>query len=135
MQHDEHIYDCQRHPLIPCDSTWMSEAQKQYAESWKALAKKLIGQIQEEQKETHAMSTLKAEYNGFTGELVKLERKEGAITEDVGEVHTINAIYRLQKATIRYDLSIYDAEKKATISFDGVKLKDIKFLGGAVSFE
>lgn len=66
--------------------------------------------------------TMQVEYNGFTGELVKLERKENryAALPGIG----------IQ----RYNLSIYDAEKRVTHSFDGVNLEDIKFLGGAVSF-
>lgn len=54
-------------------------------------------------------------YNGFTGELVKLER------EEIGS-------YRL------YSLSIYDSEKKVTHSFTGVKLEEVQFSGGTVSF-
>lgn len=57
---------------------------------------------------------MKVSYNGFTGELVKLER----------------AFCR----PASYDLSIYDSEKQVTHSFTGVKLEDTKFLGGVVSF-
>lgn len=129
MLHDEHIYDCQRHPLIPCDSTWMSEAQRQYAESWKVLARKLIGQMlkeeqkKEEQKEAPIMGILKVEYNGFTGELVKLERLKNVFNMSPDGI-----------TAYLYNLSIYDSEKEATCSFEKVKLEDIKFLGGAVSF-
>lgn len=59
--------------------------------------------------------TVKVSYNGFTGELVKLERA------------FCNRGF--------YELSIWDAEKKVTHSFSGVNLKDVKFLGGSVSFE
>lgn len=124
MLHDEHIYDCQRHPLIPCDSTWMSETQRRYAESWKALARKLIGQmLEEEQEEAHTVNTLKVEYNGFTGELVKLERLKNVFNMSPDGI-----------TAYLYNLSIYDGEKEATCSFEKVKLEDIKFLGGAVSF-
>jgi len=34
-----------------------------------------------------------------------------------------------------YDLSIYDSEKKATHSFTGVKLENVKFLGVSVIFD
>lgn len=62
-------------------------------------------------------------YNGFAGELVKLERRTipGNFITDT-------------KAAIVYDLSIYGSEKQVTHSFSGVKLEDVKFLGGAVSF-
>ena len=55
-------------------------------------------------------------YNGFTGELDKLERG-----------------YRTSIGIV-YDISIYDSEKNVTHSFTGIKLEDVKFLGGAVSF-
>ena len=53
-------------------------------------------------------------YNGFTGELVKLEKT-------------------FCKPQF-YDLSIYDSEKQVTHSFTGVKFEDMKFLGGVVTF-
>lgn len=57
---------------------------------------------------------MQVSYNGFTGELVKLEKS-----------------FCNTKA---YDLSIYDSEKQVAHSFTGVNLEDVKFLGGAVSF-
>ncbi|NCE63725.1 hypothetical protein D1159_03810 [Pseudoflavonifractor sp. 524-17] len=57
-------------------------------------------------------------YNGFTGELVKLERKD----------------FRSCGCGITYMLEIYDSEKQVTHSFTGVNLEDVKFLGGAVTF-
>ena len=62
---------------------------------------------------------MRKSYNGFTGELVKLEAKD------------LRAYGICEK---QYDLSIYDNEKGAAISFTGVKLADVKFHGGAVSF-
>lgn len=59
-------------------------------------------------------TTTKVSYSGFTGELVKLERS-------------------FCRPEI-YDLSIYDSEKQVTHSFTGVKVEDVKFLGGAVTF-
>ncbi len=53
-------------------------------------------------------------YNGFTGELVSLEK-------------TICT-------PMLYDLSIYDREKMVTYSFTGVNPHEIKFPGGAVTF-
>lgn len=67
--------------------------------------------------------TMQVAYNGFTGELVKLER------------HIIPGNFiRDTKSAIVYDLSIYDSDKQVTHSFTGVKLEDVKFLGGAVAF-
>ena len=59
-------------------------------------------------------ATMQVTYDGFTGELVKLEK----------------TFCRPQS----YNLAIYDSEKQATISFTGVKLEDVKFLSGAVTF-
>lgn len=67
--------------------------------------------------------TMKVSYNGFTGELVKLERK------------TTLGVYVHTDYHIEYDLSIYDHEKKVTHSFTNVNMKDVEFLGGSVSFE
>lgn len=57
-------------------------------------------------------------YNGFTGELVKLERIK---CPPLNGAHI-------------YDISIYDDENRCTHSFTGVKLEDVKFLDGAVTF-
>lgn len=62
---------------------------------------------------------MKVSYNGFTGELVKLEQKRMGFANEI----------------VVYDLSIYDSEKNATISFDDVKLEDVKFLGVEVLFK
>lgn len=75
--------------------------------------------------------TMQVEYNGFTGELVKLERITKLVSADS---NIINTVYTPTKTIDRYNVSIYDSEKKVTISADGVKLSDIKFLGGSVSF-
>lgn len=63
--------------------------------------------------------TMQVSYNGFTGELVKLERKP-----DMKMCHGYI-----------YDISIYDSDKQITHSFTGVKLEGVKFLGGVVSFQ
>lgn len=57
---------------------------------------------------------MKVTYNGFTGELEKLERTH--------------------YGDCRYSLSIYDGDNNCTHSFTMVKLEDVKFLGGTVSF-
>lgn len=63
-------------------------------------------------------ATMQVTYNGFTGELVKLERIK---CPPLNGAHI-------------YDISIYDDENRCTHSFTGVKLEDVKFLGGAVTF-
>lgn len=74
------------------------------------------GPIWFNKKEKPIMNTLKASYNGFTGELFKFERRS-----------------RFSEVAI-YDLEIFDIEKNVTHSFYGVKLEDVKFLVGAVTF-
>lgn len=63
---------------------------------------------------------MQVSYKGFAGELDKLTRSDFYPRND--------------PCKMLYDLSIYDSEKKVTYSFTGVKLEDVKFLGGAVSF-
>lgn len=70
--------------------------------------------------------------NGFTGELVKLvklERKEVVMNFNPFECQCSGAA----KTTV-YDLALYDSETQATISFTGVKMEDLQFHGGAVTF-
>lgn len=64
-------------------------------------------------------------YNGFTGELLKLER----VSRDKSDVPI-----GIKFDQLPFDLSIYDSQKNVTHSFAGVKLEDVKFLGGAVTF-
>lgn len=77
--------------------------------------------------EKNEAPTMQVTYNGFTGELVKLEKKE------TGR-YTLSPFDTEKHPVFGYDLTIYDNEKQATISFSGVKLEDVKFLGGAVTF-
>lgn len=62
-------------------------------------------------------TTMQVTYNGFTGELVKLEK--------------INLPPDIKPA---YNLPIFCNEKKVIHSFSCINLEDVKFLGGAVSF-
>lgn len=126
----EHIYDCQRHPLLPTAegifdfSKYPSEpnwdAYNRYMDSViKESTKKVVEQVRQQAidfiKKNKEEPTMQVSYNGFIGELVKLEKKITAFG-------------------CGYDLSIYDSEKQVTHSFTNVKLEDAKFLGGAVSF-
>lgn len=80
-------------------------------------------------KEVH---TMKVSYNGFTGELVKLERVgTGKIAETIIPIDLPGASCEHVRF---YNLSIYSSEKEVTHSFTGVKLEDVKFIGGEVSF-
>lgn len=76
--------------------------------------------------------TMQVTYNGFTGELVKLERPP--IAEVTLTVTCSPFSVGDQKNIWRYDLSIYDSEKQVTHSFTGVKLEDVKFHGWVVTF-
>lgn len=71
-------------------------------------------------------TTMQVSYNGFTGELAKLEKKN-VIVRDYISGH-------ISENNLGYDLSIYESEKNVTHFFTGVKLEEVKFLGGAVSF-
>lgn len=64
---------------------------------------------------------MQVSYNGFTGELVKLEKMDTLLLQPY-----------VQRDI--YNLYIYDSEKQVTHSFTGVKLEDVKFMGWAVSF-
>ena len=72
-------------------------------------------------------TTMQVTYKGFTGEMVKLEKKEtGAYKITPYDMHK-HPVYV-------YDISLYDREKQVTHSFNDVMLEDVKFSGGAVSF-
>ena len=68
-------------------------------------------------------ATMQVTYNGFTGELVKLERTF--------------APYPYVQKYATYDLTINVLKEGvcADVHFTGVKLEDVKFLGGAVTFD
>lgn len=90
--------------------TWFEESIAQNAEKWSKI---IVDALNAKKEDT----TMKVSYNGFTGELVKLER---CSIPCYGE--------------ITYNISIYDSEKRVTRPFTCVKLRDVKFLGGEVSF-
>lgn len=94
------------------------------APKYGAISQLIPEDIRTEKKEA---PTMQVTYNGFTGELVKLEKKE------TGR-YTLSPFDTEKHPVFGYDLTIYDNEKQATISFSGVKLEDVKFLGGAVTF-
>ena len=77
-------------------------------------------------------SKMKVSYKGFTGELLKLEAEK---------VSDINFIFcdgplpvKHAGHTGKYTRELWDEEKAAKISFSDVYMKDVKFLGGEVTF-
>lgn len=118
---------CQPVTLIETkfSATLCADCEKKYRRTWfhhyyavNTLAENLVREYMMEhgEKEESAMNTMKVSYNGFTGELYKLERRSRFLEESF------------------YDLEIFDVEKKCNMQFFGVKLEDVKFLGGAVTF-
>lgn len=81
--------------------------------------KEYTGPIWMDKKEDE---TMQVTYNGFTGELVKLERTFAPYP------------YVAKYATYDLVLSILKDGVCAKVSFTGVKMEDVKFLGGMVSF-
>lgn len=91
---------------LPCTCMFRKDVSV-VIENWEYEVKRYQGKIKE-----------KVSYNGFTGELVSLVKD-----------------YDLAKSgESPYVLSIYDGEKRVTHTFGGVKLEDIKFMGGVVAF-
>lgn len=70
---------------------------------------------QEKKKEE---TNMQITYKGYSGELVKLEKTK---CPPLNGAHI-------------YDISIYDGENMCTHSFTNIKLEDVKFIGGVVSF-
>ena len=72
--------------------------------------------------------SMQVSYKGFTGELVKLERKE---TFDP----SVYLTGRFEEKISVYDISIYESEKQVTHSFIDAKMEDVKFIGWNISFK
>lgn len=122
---DFHTYKCQT-----CGGEWKANVETGKREITQSPGMRALKRLVEskntdffpcEYDAKKEATATQASYNGFTGELVKLERKPDM---------------KIFNSHIGYicDLSIYDSEKQVTHSFAGVKLEDVKFLGGAVSF-
>ena len=97
------------------------------APKYETISQLMPEDIGTEKKEA---TTMQVTYNGFTGGLVKLERT----SVDVTLRTSIIGMPTQQSDSWNYNLSIYDREKHVTHSFTGVKLEDVKFSGGAVTF-
>lgn len=75
---------------------------------------------------------MKVSYKGFTGDLIKLEAEKSS---DVNFIFCDGPLpVKHDGYTGKYTLELWDEEKSAKISFPGVSLKDVKFLGGEVTF-
>lgn len=110
---------------------WFEEAQKQCAEKWKREVREIL-QHEMENIKNKEENTMKLSYKGVTGELLKLECPGLKLErpEMKGEIHSCC----LGPAAYFYNLEIWDSVKRCTISFPGVSLKDVKFLGGEVTY-
>lgn len=108
----------------------LKQIMEKHKEEWRERVRNLLEErenIAKQQEEP----TMKVSYNGFTGELVKLE----VTTNIKGTLQINGADYSKEVFERKYNLEIYDSEKKVTHSFTNVNLKDVKFLGCSVSFE
>lgn len=72
--------------------------------------------------------TMQVSYNGFIGELVKLERK--VIDPKSLYIDSIPI-----KFADSYELQIFTPDNGGIVSFTGVKPQGIKILGGVVTFD
>ena len=75
---------------------------------------------------------MKVSYKGFTGDLIKIEAEKSSDYNFIfcdGPLPIKHAGY-----TGKYTLELCDEEKAAKISFSGVSLNDVKFLGCEVTF-
>ncbi len=77
------------------------------------------GAISENKKEEN---TMKVSYKGVTGELVRLERVD------------MSSCICATAQPYKWEMDIWDNEKRCKVSFPGVSLKDVRFLGGEVSY-
>lgn len=92
--------------------TWLEESKRANEEKWKHDIAKIVHEELFKPEKKKEATTVQVTYNGFTGKLLKME----LVCENY------------------YDITIYDVEKEAKVSFSGVNLDGVKFMGGAVSF-
>lgn len=76
-------------------------------------------------------ATMQVTYNGFTGELVKLERKATSIFSYKPDGGRETKSFFMEPD---FNLIIYDEDKREVLTFTSVRLEDVKFSGGEVSF-
>lgn len=75
---------------------------------------------------------MKVSYKGFTGDLLKLEAEKAPDSNFTFCDLPLPAKHA--GYTWKYTLELWDEEKEAKISFSGVSMNDVKFLGGEVTF-
>lgn len=83
---------------------------------------------------------MKISYKECTGELIKLERvvfePEKTPSPNIVFDITVNGVTSHVPTTrYKYNLEIWDSGKECKISFTGVSLEDVKFLGAEVFFD
>ena len=104
-----------------------------YAKSLTPLAEpisnEIMGRILHEQildmfglQKNKEENTMKVSYKGVTGGMVRLERIEVPC-------NAYSAAH-----PYKWELDIWDNEKDCKVSFSNVSLKDVKFLGGEVTY-
>ena len=79
---------------------------------------------------------MKVSYKDVKGELVKLEKNTTSRTVIpcfCGEAHD-NSLHQARIMPV-YDLAIYDEDKKATVSFEAIDPRDIRFIGASVTIQ
>lgn len=84
---------------------------------------------------------MKVSYKGIKGELVKLEKNTSVKTLVVQTSASISCFCgaKHDESTSEvvvpqvYDLTIYDEDKKATVNFEAIDPRDIRFIGASVT--
>lgn len=111
--------------------TWIEQSVSYNSEKWKRdLAKIVYDELKKTTHEKEA-TNMQVSYNGFTGELLKLERKATQIFSYKPDGEMQAKTFFVEPG---FNLVIYDEGKGEIRAFSDVKLEDVKFFGGAVSF-
>lgn len=84
---------------------------------------------------------MKVSYKDVKGELVKLEKNTSVKTLVIRDSASISCfcVAKRDESTSEvvvpqvYDLTIYDEDKKATVSFEAIDPRDIRFIGASVT--
>ncbi len=85
---------------------------------------------------------MKVSYKDFKGELIKLERNNSVNTRIVQTAEYVGCSVSSGSITNSsiteiipqaYNLTLYDEGKKATVSFDAIDPRDIRFLAASVA--
>lgn len=112
---------------------WFEEAQSEYIHKWASDIRKYLLNELEIYSKNKEDNHMKVSYKECTGELIKLERVVFELANSTFDL-TTNRVIAHNPPTYKYNLEIWDSSKECKISFTGVSLSDVKFLGGEVSF-